>query len=89
MTLAFVASRLNIYESIHKNINKHSDRIAGYKSFTCRSKFTLVPNEIYFELFDQRANNFLNKRPEGPHILHLSTMCHLFDGLARMAILVY
>ena len=26
-----------------------------------------------------------NKRPKGPHIVHLSTMCHLFDGLARAA----
>ena len=27
----------------------------------------------------------INKRPKGPHIMHLSTMCHLFDGLARAA----
>ena len=26
-----------------------------------------------------------NKRPKGPHIVHLSTMCHLFDRLARAA----
>ena len=89
MKLAFVTSRLQVYESIHRNINKHSERIAEYKSFTCRSKFALVPNEIYFQLFDQRANNFLNKRPKGLHIVHLSTMCHLFGGSARMAILVY
>ena len=30
-----------------------------------------------------------NKRPKGPHIVHLSTMCHLFDGLARAAILFF
>ena len=30
-----------------------------------------------------------NKRPKGPHIVHLSTMCHLFGGLARVAILFF
>ena len=30
-----------------------------------------------------------NKRPKGPHIVHLSTMCHLFSGLARAAILFF
>ena len=30
-----------------------------------------------------------NKRPKGPHIVHLSSMFHLFDGSARMAIFVY
>ena len=29
-----------------------------------------------------------NKRPKGPHIMHLSTMCHLFDRSARTAIFV-
>ena len=28
----------------------------------------------------------VNKRPKGPHNVHLSTMCHLFGGLARVAI---
>ena len=30
-------------------------------------------------------NKYINKRPKGPHILHLSTifMCHLFDRSAR------
>ena len=30
-----------------------------------------------------------NKRPKGPHIMHLSTMCHLFDEFTRTAIFVY
>ena len=30
-----------------------------------------------------------NKRPKGPHIVHLSTMCHLFDRSARAEIFVY
>ena len=30
-----------------------------------------------------------NKRPKGPHIVHLSTMCHLFGGLARVAIFFF
>ena len=34
-------------------------------------------------------HNFVNKRPKGPHIVHLSTMCHLFGGLARAAILFF
>ena len=35
------------------------------------------------------ATSRANKRPKGPHIVHLSTMCHLFDGLARAAILFF
>ena len=30
-----------------------------------------------------------NKRPKGPHIVHLSTMCNLFDRSARAEIFVY
>ena len=36
------------------------------------------------------VKNEKNKRPKGPHIVHLSTMCHLFDTRsAREAIFVY
>ena len=31
----------------------------------------------------------INKRPKGPHIVHLSTMCRLFDRSARTEIFVY
>ena len=34
-------------------------------------------------------NTYINKRPKGPHIVHLSTMCHLFDRLARAVIFIY
>ena len=30
-----------------------------------------------------------NKRPKGPHNVHLSTMCYLFDGSAKVAIFVF
>ena len=30
-----------------------------------------------------------NKRPKGPHIVHPSTMCHLFEESARAAVFVY
>ena len=30
-----------------------------------------------------------NKRPKGPHIVHLSTMCHLVDGSAMAAVLFF
>ena len=30
-----------------------------------------------------------NKRPKGPHIVHLSTMCHLFEESAKADIFVY
>ena len=29
----------------------------------------------------------LNKRPKGPHIVHLSTMCHLFEESTRQKFL--
>ena len=29
----------------------------------------------------------MNKRPKGPHIVHLSTMCHLFKESTRAAFL--
>ena len=31
----------------------------------------------------------MNKRPKGPHIMHLSTMCNLFEESARAAILFF
>ena len=31
----------------------------------------------------------INKRPKGPHIVHLSTMCHLFEESAKADIFVY
>ena len=33
--------------------------------------------------------NYLNKRPKGPRIVHLSTMCHLFEQSAMADIFVY
>ena len=30
-----------------------------------------------------------NKRPKGPHIVHLSTMCHLFEESVKADIFVY
>ena len=30
-----------------------------------------------------------DKRPKGPHIVHLSTMCHLFEESAKADIFVY
>ena len=33
-------------------------------------------------------NKYINKRPKGPHIVHLSTMCHLFDRSARVVIFI-
>ena len=30
-----------------------------------------------------------NKRPKGPHIVHLSTMCHLFEKSVKVDIFVY
>ena len=29
-----------------------------------------------------------NKRPKGPHIVHLSTMCHLFEESAIFCLLI-
>ena len=38
-------------------------------------------SKLYFK--EQRSSydtkRTLDKRPKGPHIVHLSTMCHLFD----------
>ena len=46
---------------------------------------------IFLHLYKKKIFSFTykNKRPKGPHIVHLSTMCHLFDGLARAAILFF
>ena len=46
-----------------------------------------LPEPVYL-LYDIRSEK-ANKRPKGPHIVHLSTMCHLFGGLARVAILFF
>ena len=42
---------------------------------------------IYQYIKTKKLINCNNKRPKGPHIVHLSTMCHLYDGLARTDIL--
>ena len=34
-------------------------------------------------------NKYINKRPKGPHIVHLSTMCHLFEESAKVDIFVH
>ena len=44
---------------------------------------------LRFKGIDKGWNWQKNKRPKGPHIVHLSTMCHLFEGSARTAIFVY
>ena len=45
--------------------------------------------KICMKHFAPSGNKFWNKRPKEPHIVHLSAMCHLFDGLARAAILFF
>ena len=36
-----------------------------------------------------KSKMYKNKRPKGPHIVHLSTMCHLFEESAKADIFVY
>ena len=60
---------------------------------SCPTKWSLHVCVLCFSgnkklLFGYRYN-FLNKRPKGPHKVHLSTMCYLFDGSARVTIFVY
>ena len=43
--------------------------------------------QSYIEISLYR-NKIANKRPKGPHIVHLSTMCHLFEESARATIFV-
>ena len=49
-----------------------------------QSAFVLGSKDIMVE-----AALYLNKRPKGPHIVHLSTMYHLFGELARAAIMFF
>ena len=35
-----------------------------------------------------KRHDKINKRPKGPHIVQLSTMCHLFDRTTKTAIFV-
>ena len=48
----------------------------------------LLPVKFRWILFS-RFNGEVNKRPKGPHIVHLSTMCHLFEESAKADIFVY
>ena len=50
---------------------------------------TCMKNSKWIKYCPNSALSIINKRPKGPHIVHLSTMCHLFDGLARAAILFF
>ena len=49
------------------------------------------PPDLHFESFtiSRKNKDKQNKRPKGPHIVHLSTMCHLMNRLARAAILFF
>ena len=38
---------------------------------------------------DLESRSKWSERPKGPHIVHLSTMCHLFDRLAGAAIFIF
>ena len=40
---------------------------------------------IVFLLMDNKS---INKRPKGPHIVHLSTICHLFEESAKANIFI-
>ena len=45
---------------------------------------------IYLQIIEEIFKYLnVNKRPKGPHIVYLSTMCHLFDRSARAEIFVY
>ena len=59
---------------------KRSDRIAcqGHKNKATAKKQTTKNSE-----------EILNKRPKGPHIVHLSTICHLFEESAKADIFDY
>ena len=60
------------------------------KKFRVGNSVSYLTFVLFF--FHYQINNIcvkLNKRPKGPHIVHLSTMCNLFDGLARAAILFF
>ena len=52
--------------------------------FVFRYIYMQLCNPIFLHL-----NKYINKRPKGPHIVHLSTMCHLFDRSARAVIFIY
>ena len=43
----------------------------------------------HFNQCSHEITHKINKRPKGPHIVHLSTICHLFEELAKADIVVY
>ena len=47
-----------------------------------------MENSSLFKISTFHMNKW-NKRPKGPHIVHLSTMCHLFEESAKEDIFVY
>ena len=55
-------------------------------TFHCGSKCFLEQSSLFLP-----NNNIKTRRHKGPHIVHLSTMCHLltFDGSARSTSFVY
>ena len=66
----------------HLYICKHQILVIKYIS-----NFVYCTCLYIYEHWDHVTND--NKRPKGPHIVHMSTMCHLFDRLARVAILFF
>ena len=65
--------------------------------FFCIIEFKI---KIYINIYYGNINNcpkrfachlinyIQNKRPKGPHIVHLSTICHLFEELAKANIFI-
>ena len=50
-------------------------------------QFVIVELSCFLKGFKSLPN--INKRPKGPHIVHLSTMCNLFEESAKADIFVY
>ena len=44
---------------------------------------------LVYSPIEECSRGTVNKRPKGPHIVHLSTMCHLFEKLAKADIYDY
>ena len=58
---------------------------------SCRCLCVSVSKDKTYKYIARRKHpvSFTNKRPKGPHIVHLSTICHLFEESAKANIFVY
>ena len=77
---SFNMGEMDKFRELYSKEGDNSSRFEG--------KTVLWEHTVDNELGVAGWNDNINKRPKGPHIVHLSTMCHLFEESDKADIFV-